>query len=241
MSGEGNPGGPGQNAGAPRPGPGDRDPGPSATLRSPRAWTVLVVAVLLSLGADLASKAAAFRWVAGRPVEVSRRQVLEQARVDPRHIGLLVPRHRPVVVVPGLLELTLVLNPGAVFGVGPGARWFFVGFTALALGFGVWMFARWTGPRDRLAHAALGMLIGGGLGNLYDRLVYACVRDFLHPLPRLEWPGQLRVFGGREVWPYVSNVADLLLLIGIGLLLVYLWRRDPAAVARAGPARASGG
>ncbi|MBO6514574.1 MAG: hypothetical protein JJ974_11475, partial [Phycisphaerales bacterium] len=59
------------------------------------------------------------------------------------------------------------------------------------------------------------------------RLVFACVRDFIHPLPGMKlpfgltWPNG----GSDEVWPYVSNVADLYLLIGIGLLLVYTWRQ----------------
>src|SRR5690606_22977848 len=116
-----------------------------------------------------------------------------------------------------------------------GQRWFFVGFTAVALAFGLWMFAKWTTASDRAAHIAIGLVISGGLGNLYDRLRFGCVRDFIHPLPNVKFPfGWTPLGPSGEVWPYISNVADLALLIGIGMLLIYLWRRgDSSATASA--------
>ncbi len=201
---------------------------PLAAWRSRRAWALLILTAMVSLVADLGSKSLAFDHVAGAPVSVDRLAVLERAKVDPRLISTLIPNHEPVVVVPGVLHFTLVLNPGAVFGTGPGKRWFFVAFTVLALGFGLFMFSRWCTVRDTWAHLGIGLLIGGGIGNLYDRLVYACVRDFLHPLPGWKWPGGFAFRGSQEIWPYVSNVADALLLVGIGILLVFLWRKDRA-------------
>ena len=198
------------------------------TWRSRTAWVWLLAATLFALGADLGSKHLAFKHIADEPVIITREQVLEVP--DPRDITpALLPRDvEPVVVVPHVLEFTLVLNPGAVFGTGPGKRAFFMGFTIVVLLFGLFMFAKWTRPRDHWVHAALGMVFGGGLGNLYDRAMFACVRDFIHPLPGVNWPFGMTVRGSREMWPYVSNVADLLLLIGIGMLLVYLWRYDTA-------------
>lgn len=199
---------------------------------SKKAWFTLVVVTVGSLAADLLTKWIAFRSIAGQPVVVKREDVLALAALDPRSVGSIVPRHEPLTILPGVLDLTLVLNPGAVFGVGPGKRWFFIAFTAIALTFGMWMFAKWTRARDTLAHAAIGLLLGGGLGNLYDRLALGCVRDFLHPLPGMRWPNGWKPFGGDgQVWPYVSNLADLLLLIGIGMLLVFLWRRPSEAPA----------
>lgn len=203
-------------------------------LRSARAWLVLIITIVLSIVVDLGSKDIAFKHVADSPVVVKSDEVMRVNReIDPRAITEhLVPVHAPRVVVDKLLEFTLVLNPGAVFGVGPGQRLFFVTFTLVALGFAMFMFARWTTSRDMWAHAALGLLIGGGLGNLYDRLVFCCVRDFIHPLPRLEFPFGWAPLGNREVWPYVSNLADLFLLIGILMLLRHLWRRDAEATAQ---------
>ncbi len=215
--------------------------GSAPAERSRRAWLVLLIATAASVGLDLGSKWLAFERVAGTPVHVTREDVTAISASDARNVGMLIPPHEPVVAIPGVLEFTLVLNPGAVFGMGPGQRWFFVGFTAIALGFGVWMFAKWTRARDHWAHAAIGMLLGGGLGNLYDRLAIGVVRDFLHPLPGLKWPFGLRPLGGNgEIWPYVSNVADALLLVGIVILLGYLYRREREERAAAIRARGRG-
>jgi signal peptidase II len=200
----------------------------ASAWRSRAGWLVMLCTAIAAIAIDLASKHLAFAYVAPSPVIVDRKHVLEVSALDPRMVNSLIPRHDPVTVVPELLQFTLVLNPGAVFGIGPGQRWFFIAFTVVALGFGLLMFARWTAPRDHFAHTAIGLLIGGGLGNLYDRLTYGCVRDFIHPLPGWKWPGNMTVRGNAEIWPYVSNVADLLLLIGIGMLLVHLWRKDRA-------------
>jgi signal peptidase II len=216
-------------------------PAERPTWRDPRAWTVLLVVLGLSLAADLVTKSLAFRYVAESPVEITHEKVMAESAHDPRGIGSLIDAHRPRKVVPGLLELTLVLNPGAVFGIGPGQRWFFVVFTGLALGFGVWMFGAWTRRRETISHVAIGMLLGGGLGNLYDRLALGCVRDFLHPLPGLKYPFGWKPLGSAEVWPYVSNVADLLLLIGIALLVIAMWKRDRRrGAARQRPTPATG-
>lgn len=195
-----------------------------ATWRSRRAWVVLLAFVAAGLAADLWSKHAAFAGIAAQPVVIRRADVLA---LPSSQINRLVPVHEPVVVLPSVLELKLVLNPGAVFGIGAGKRWVFVLFTVGAVGFGLWVFARWTKARDWWSHAALGLILAGGLGNLYDRLTLGCVRDFLHPLAGVELPFGLAWPGGdRQVWPYVSNVADALLLLGIGVLMVRLWRAE---------------
>ena len=168
---------------------------PTSAWRSRAAWAWMILACVLSIVIDLGSKELAFARVADRPVVVVRADVIrvgETPDLGPRAISQpeagIVPRHTPLVVVPSLLNFQLVLNPGAVFGIGPGQRFFFIAFTVVALIFGLVMFARWTTARDRFAHAAIGLLIGGGLGNLYDRLMFACVRDFIHPLPDVLWP-----------------------------------------------------
>lgn len=187
-------------------------------IASVRAWVVFVATIVVSVVVDLVTKYWAFAWVAGRPVRVVREEVVA---VTPK-LWQLIPAHQPRVVVPHVLEFTLVLNPGAVFGIGAGKRWFFVVFTGIAVAIGAHAFARWTRRGDWAMHVAIGLILGGGLGNLYDRLVYACVRDFIHPLPGVMYPfGISTPWSGREVWPYVSNVADALLLVGVGMIV---WR-----------------
>jgi signal peptidase II len=213
-------------------------PSPAATASSgsspgARQWAWLGVAVLILIAIDLGTKALAFRYLAGQPVAVPYEAVMEIMRADARELYRLIPPHEPVTVIPRVLDFTLVLNPGAVFGVGPGQRGFFMVFTLAALAFSALIFWKWTGPRDRLAHAAIALIVAGGLGNLYDRLVHGCVRDFLHPLPGVKFPFGWSPWGSSgAVWPWVSNVADAFLIVGIIVLAWHLWRVDAKAARR---------
>jgi signal peptidase II len=202
------------------------DGGVAADVRawkSPRAWAVLSAVAALGTWSDLWSKSYAFAHVAEGPVEITREAVL-----GARHLSLLIPPHVPVVVAPKLLEFTLVLNPGAVFGIGAGQRVFFVLFTGLALVFGLWLFGATTKSKEWVAHGAVGLLLAGGLGNLYDRIIFGCVRDFIHPVPGMVFPfGITTPWSGPEIWPWVSNVADLWLIVGIGVLLIRALGQKP--------------
>ncbi|GAB4543749.1 MAG: hypothetical protein Tsb0013_00160 [Phycisphaerales bacterium] len=193
--------------------------------RCPRSWLLFLTLTALLTAADLVTKHLAFERISDHPVVVNKQDAIELMRSQPQALNALIPPHDPYVVAPHLLEFKLVLNPGAVFGTGPGNRWFFVGFTIVALIVAVVMFARATGARQWLTHTGIALIVSGGLGNLYDRLVFACVRDFIHPLPGVTWPGST-----REVWPYVSNVADAFLLIGIAIVMAKLWRHERAIV-----------
>jgi len=194
---------------------------PGHAGRHPKAWAWFLVATTAGLVIDLWSKHLAFLHIADTRVIVDRQEVMAAS-----NINQLIPYHEPVTVIPRLLDFTLVLNPGAVFGIGAGKRWFFVVFTMLAVGLATWLFAFKTSARDRWAHIAFSLVVSGGLGNLYDRVVFACVRDFIHPLPGMKLPFGIRwPSGSDEVWPYVSNIADAFLLVGIGILIVYTWRQ----------------
>ncbi|HMN96241.1 MAG TPA: signal peptidase II [Phycisphaerales bacterium] len=202
------------------------------TLRSPRAWLTLLVPFACSLALDLWSKAWAFRTVAGAPVELRRDEIAGNPSYE-------LPRHQGVSVLPwDLLDFHLVLNHGAVFGLGSGRRSVFVAFTIIAACVALWVFARLTAAKDTLAHIGLGLVLAGGIGNLVDRIFFGAVRDFLHMLPRWHLPFNLRWPGGNpEVFPWVFNVADVSLLSGMAILLVVLNRRgEPAGVP---PARSS--
>lgn len=213
-------------------------PTPSAARlaqSSPRAWIVLLLVLVFGVVTDLVSKHLAFERVAGAPVQTVRADVVA---AGPSHLHLLIPHHEPVVAIPKLLNFTLVYNPGAVFGIGAGQRWFFVLFTSAAVLAGLFYFARATRAREHWAHIGIALILSGGLGNLYDRLMFACVRDFIHPLPGMKLPWGLRwPFGGsNEVWPWISNVADLYLIIGVGIILIITLRGPHKASTTTTPA-----
>ncbi len=193
---------------------------PSA-WRSPRAWLVLVLVCAAGLGLDLTLKTWSFADVATKPVVLDQaeiQKILDNPRYNP------IPPHRGVSLLPGnLLDMRLVINRGAVFGIGQNQRIFFVAFTLAALAAAIAVFARWTSRRAVLAHVAIALILAGGLGNLYDRLRYTLVRDFLHMLPGWKlpfgwtWPG-----GTDEIFPWVFNAADVMLLVGMGLLMLHI-------------------
>ena len=199
--------------------------------RCTRCWVLLVVITFAGLTADLWSKAWAFRTVAGQPVELS----YDEIAGNPSY---RLPWHQGVQVLPAdLLDYRLVLNHGAVFGMGQQKRPVFIAFTAVAVVAAVGVFGWWTTARARWAHVGIALVLAGGLGNLYDRLVFGAVRDFLHMTPRWHLPFGLRWPGGSdELFPWVFNVADVLLLAGMALLL--LTTNRPAAKTDGSPAPA---
>ena len=199
--------------------------GELASWRSPASWARLAGVFAAGLAVDLWSKYLAFGTVAGYPVELTREKVLD----DP---SFALPHHARVEALPwDLLDFRLVLNYGAVFGIGQHRRELFIVFTALATTAAVLLFARGTRARMKSAHIAIGLILAGGLGNLYDRMVYGAVRDFLHMLPNWElpngwmWPGNAT----SDVFPWVFNVADVLLLAGMALFVITSFAEDRRA------------
>ena len=196
--------------------------------RSPAAWTALLAAFAVGLSIDLWSKYWAFRTVAGYPVELDRERVLG----DP---SFFVPHHPRVEALPfDLLDFRLVLNHGAVFGIGQQKRGLFIVFTVVATIAALLLFARGTRVRMRWSHVAIGCILAGGIGNLYDRIFYGAVRDFLHMLPYWELPGGWRWPGNAtaEVFPWVFNVADVLLLAGMAIFVLSSFAEDRRQRAR---------
>jgi signal peptidase II len=205
----------------PSPGSGTAAGGQSGrAFQAPAAWVILLSILAAGLTIDLASKAWSFKVVADQPVVLERRLAL-----DP---DWAVPPHAGVSALPGrLLQMQLVINRGAVFGIGENQRFFFVLFTLAALSAGLLVFARFTTSRDHLAHLAIGMIMAGGIGNLHDRIAFGVVRDFLHMMPgytlpfEWTWPG-----GSPELFPWVFNLADVMLLSGMAMLMMHLSRVD---------------
>jgi signal peptidase II len=110
--------------------------------------------------------------------------------------------------IPGWLHFMVTTNTGAVFGLGEGRRFLFVTVSVAAIIFLTYLFA--ASGRQRLYQFILGMLLAGVLGNMYDRIQYGYVRDMIHALPR--WP---------NLFPWIFNVADVLLCTGVGLMVLY--------------------
>ena len=119
-----------------------------------------------------------------------------------------------IPVIEGFFYLTHVRNTGAAFGLFAGAPVgirlaFFIGISLVAIVIIVSFFRR-LAPGDRLAALALGLVLGGAVGNLIDRIVRGEVVDFLH----------FRLWGGYA-WPDF-NVADSAIVVGVAILVLEL-------------------
>ena len=192
--------------------------------RSARAWAVLLATFAVALALDLWTKDWAFRTVADRPVTLRYEDVAGNPSYSlPWHAGVRA-------VPPDLLDFRLVLNHGAVFGIGQGRGALFIAFTVLAVGTALWVFGRHTSSRSHMSHVGLALVLAGGIGNMVDRVSVGAVRDFLHLFPRRELPFGLRWPGGSDEWfPWVFNVADMELIAGMCLLMLAVHLSDRRA------------
>ncbi len=109
-----------------------------------------------------------------------------------------------ITVIAGLVDLTHVRNTGAAFGLMPGMQPLFVAVSLIAMiGVAIWWV---TGGRHTLtASLAAGLVFGGSIGNLIDRVALGRVTDFVD----------------LKVWP-VFNVADSAVVIGVGFMIARL-------------------
>lgn len=124
---------------------------------------------------------------------------------------LQLDRVRAIDVLPPWLNLRMAWNQGVNFGLMASeentTRWILIGIAVVIVAW-VWMWI-WRSNAHRFARIAAGLLIGGAIGNVIDRLAYGAVADFLNmSLPN--WQN-----------PFSFNVADIAIFAGaIGLVLL---------------------
>jgi signal peptidase II len=136
------------------------------------------------------------------------------------HLGFVNPSERHVIPVLPFFNIVMVWNQGVSYGwlwwVSPTLLALFTMAVVAVLGFWLWV------SRRAPLTIGLGLVIGGALGNLIDRLVYGKVADFFH------------FYGHGYDW-YVFNVADAAITFGvIALLYDALLKPDANPGAKAG-------
>lgn len=118
-------------------------------------------------------------------------------------------------VIDGVLHWTLQRNPGAAFGILSGFPYV---FTILAFALTIGVLANLRRVHGLLNGVGFGLVLGGAVGNLVDRIA----RD-----PAI-FRGHVVDFIDLRVWP-VFNIADMGIVVGAFILVVVSWRADRAA------------
>lgn len=112
-----------------------------------------------------------------------------------------------LVLIPNVLNFTYVENRGMAFGLLSDHRWVFMLLSVIGIALvGVYM---WFFVKNRLGRIALSMIIGGGIGNMIDRVFLGYVVDFID-------------FCAFDFWVWVFNVADAAVCVGAALFVLDL-------------------
>jgi signal peptidase II len=128
-------------------------------------------------------------------------------RVTKSLVTATIPYGTEVPVIGNLVGITNVRNSGAAFGFAPAlAVLFLIASVVVAIGLVVYVLRS---PSNLWNTLVLGLILGGTLGNGYDRIVHGTVTDFVNV----------------HFWP-VFNVADSAISLGVvGLIAGYLLRK----------------
>ncbi|MCL6477299.1 MAG: signal peptidase II [Peptococcaceae bacterium] len=116
-----------------------------------------------------------------------------------------------IPVIENVFHITYIHNPGAAFSLLAYRTTFFITVTLLVIA-GILIFYWKRGVKSGPLPVALGLIAGGALGNLVDRVRFGEVVDFLD----------------FRVWP-IFNLADSAIVAGAGLLVIVLWRMEKKA------------
>jgi signal peptidase II len=126
--------------------------------------------------------------------------------------------HQPLAVFPGF-NWTLMHNTGAAFSFLSDAsgwqRWFF-SIIAIVVSVGITIWMKRLQPNQVWLAISLALILGGALGNVWDRLTLGYVVDFI------------QVYYGKWFWP-AFNIADSAISIGAVMLVIDSFRGGPNA------------
>ena len=199
--------------------------------KSPAAAILFIAVVAVGLAGDLWTKHAVFESLLDDASLTERTARVHRALADsddhkdpePRDVLGALQLHQELALG---VKVRLSTNPGVVFGL-PMPRWLVQVATAATVLLVGGFFAT-SGARDHWLHVASGAILAGALGNLYDRLFAVVALPGIEPI-RYEVRDFLDF--GEWGYPWVFNVADAWLVIGVALVFIHWLRTVPAQLA----------
>ena len=130
-------------------------------------------------------------------------------QVSKYYIQVTPALHSSIEIIPKFLYITYCKNTGIAWSMLSGKRLFLIVVGLIEIGVLIYFFTEKMKTKDKWYCFSLALMIGGAVGNLYDRCVLGYVRDFIDTYP----------FGYN--FP-VFNIADAALCIGVGIILILM-------------------
>ena len=130
-------------------------------------------------------------------------------QVSKYYIQVTPALHGSIEIIPKFLYITYCKNTGIAWSMLSGKRLFLIVVSLIEIGVLIYFFIEKMKTKDKWYCFSLALMIGGAVGNLYDRCVLGYVRDFIDTYP----------FGYN--FP-VFNIADAALCIGVGIILILM-------------------
>ena len=112
-----------------------------------------------------------------------------------------------IPIIKNIFHFTYITNTGSAFGFFKNFNLFFVLFSIIVV-IAIFYYLKNIKENEKLLQFSVGLLLGGTIGNLIDRIAYGSVIDFLD----------------FRIWP-VFNIADSAVTISIIFLIFLLWRK----------------
>lgn len=130
-------------------------------------------------------------------------------QVSKYYIQVTPALHGSIEIIPKFLYITYCKNTGIAWSMLSGKKLFLIVVGLIEIGVLIYFFIEKMKTKDKWYCFSLALMIGGAVGNLYDRCVLGYVRDFIDTYP----------FGYN--FP-VFNIADAALCIGVGIILILM-------------------
>lgn len=128
-----------------------------------------------------------------------------------------IPEGHAIPIINTFFRLKHIRNPGAAFGIDIGNRYIFLAISVIAI-IVIFIYYLHLSKQSRGSVVALGLIMGGALGNFLDRVVYGEVTDFFE-----FYFGTIHLFGNKIALHFpIFNVADIGVSVGVGLLILYM-------------------
>ncbi len=158
-----------------------------------RRWFLLIIVIGVIVFAD----------------QISKQLVIDNLQ--------LYESYAPIPALSSVFQFTRTTNTGAAFGFLADAGDVFLVLAVVIIA-GMLYFYRRIPQQDTLTQVAIGMVCGGAIGNVIDRVQYGHVVDFIH-------------YRIPDLISNVSNIADHAIVLGVFIIIIANWRQDPATPA----------